>query len=74
MTTITIPKKEYQKILDKALRYEYLRQLMEKDIFSPPPTKNIGEIINAFKSTKKYNQQFINALEKGLERSSYFRK
>ncbi|PIP92044.1 hypothetical protein COW77_02130 [Candidatus Wolfebacteria bacterium CG18_big_fil_WC_8_21_14_2_50_39_7] len=74
MATITISKKEYQKLLDKALRYEYLRQLMEGDIFSPPPTKNIGEIISAFRATKRYNQQFINALEKGLRRSSYFKK
>lgn len=74
MTTITISKKEYQKLLDKSLRYEYLRQLMESDIFSAPPTKNIGEIVSAFKGIGKYNQQFINALGKGLGRSSYFKK
>jgi hypothetical protein len=74
MVTITIPKKEYQKLLDKALRYEYLRQMMEKDLFSPPPTKNVGEIISAFKGAKKYNRQFIGALEKGLKRSPYFKK
>ncbi len=73
MATITISKKEYQEILDKAFRYEYLRQLMDGDIFSPP-TKNIGEIVKAFKATKKYNRQFINALEKGLRRSSCFKK
>lgn len=74
MATITVSKKEYQKVLDKALRYEYLRQLMEGDIFSPPPTKNIGEIIGAFKGVKRYNQQFVKTLEKGLSRSSYFKK
>lgn len=74
MTTITISKKEYQKIVDKALRYEYLRQLIESDIFSPPPTKNIGGIISAFRNTGKYSQQFVKALEKGLRRSSYFAK
>jgi hypothetical protein len=74
MATITISKKEYQEILDKALRYEYLRQLIEDDIFSAPPTKNINEIINTFRGAGKYNQRFIKALEKGLKRSSYFRK
>ncbi|MEK7657931.1 MAG: hypothetical protein AAB366_01930 [Patescibacteria group bacterium] len=74
MSIITISKKEYQKLLDKSLRYEYFRQLMENDIFSPPPTRYIAEIINAFKITKRYNRQFIEKLEKGLKRSSYFRK
>lgn len=74
MVTITISKKEYQRLLDKALRYEYLRQLLESDIFSPPPTKNIGEIVNAFKATRKYNRPFIKGLEKGLKRSLYFKK
>lgn len=74
MTTITISKKQYKKLLDKELRLEYLFQILKDDIFSPPPTKNIGEVIGAFKATKKYNQPFIKALEKGLGRSSYFRK
>lgn len=74
MTTITISKKEYQKLLDKAMRYEYLRQLMGGNIFSPPPTRNIGEIVGAFKGVGKYNQQFLRSLEKGLKRSSYFKK
>ncbi|MEK7481914.1 MAG: hypothetical protein AAB607_01025 [Patescibacteria group bacterium] len=74
MTTITISKKEYQKVLDKALRYEYLSQLLEGDIFSPPPTKNISEIISAFRATKKYNRQFIEGVKNGLRRSSYFKK
>jgi len=73
MATITISKKEYQKLLDKALRYEYLQQMMKEDIFSPPPTKNTQEIINAFEATKQYNQSFIKNLKKGLKRSSYFK-
>lgn len=74
MATITISKKEYQELFDKALRYEYFRQLIESDIFSSPPTKNIGEIVGAFKNSGKYGQQFIRSLEKGLKRSSCFKK
>lgn len=73
MVTITIPKKEYQELLEKKLRYEYLRQIMSENIFASPPTRNIKEIIGAFKATRKYNQKFTKSLERGLGRSSYFK-
>lgn len=74
--TITIPKKEYQKILEKALRYDYLRQILKEkeDIFAPPPTRDIKKIIKTFKETKLYSPEFLKSLEKGLKRSSYFKK
>jgi phage pi2 protein 07 len=72
MATITIPKKEYQELIEKKFRYEYLRQIIEEDIFSSPPTRSIKEVLKAFKGTKKYSQQFLKSLEKGLSRSSYF--
>lgn len=74
MVNITVPKKEYQKLVEKALRYEYIRQVMEGDLFASPPTKNIGEIIEEFRKTRRYNQKFLKSLEKGLERSSYFKE
>ncbi|MEW5907774.1 MAG: hypothetical protein AB1643_01135 [Patescibacteria group bacterium] len=74
MSTITISKKEYRDLMEKKLRYEYLQQLMQKDIFSPPPTKNVKEVISAFQKTKCYNKNFIKSLEKGLSRSNYFKK
>ena len=72
MTTITIPKKEYQDLVEKKFRYEYLRQIMEEDIFSSPPTKSIKEVLAAFNGTKKYNRKFLASLKKGLEKSPYF--
>jgi len=76
MSTITIPKKEYQKLIEKALRYEYLAEIIkeERDIFTPPPTRNIKEVIKSFRATKLYNPSFLKSLERGLKRSSYFRK
>ena len=74
MTTVTILKKEYQQLLDKALRYEYLRQLMEGDVFTSPPTRNSKKVVGAFEKTKLYNQKFLKSLEKGLGRSSHFKK
>ncbi len=73
MATITIPKKECQQLLERALRYDYLRQIIEEDLFASPPTRSIKEIVKAFQKTKKYNRKFIESLKKGLKRSSYFR-
>ncbi|KKS37785.1 MAG: hypothetical protein A3G49_05435 [Candidatus Sungbacteria bacterium RIFCSPLOWO2_12_FULL_41_11] len=72
MNTITIPKKEYQELVEKRIRYDYLRQMMERDLFSPPPEKNRKKIVSAFKVAEKYNQKFLKSLEKGIKRSSYF--
>ena len=74
MNTITIPKKEYRELIEKKLRYEHLRQVIEADIFAPPPMHNVQKIIGAFRATKKYNREFLRSLEKGLKRSSYFKK
>ena len=73
MVTVTISKKEYRELIEKKFRYEYLRQIIEGDIFNSPPTRNIKEVIKAFREIKKYNPEFIKSLEKGLKRSSYFR-
>lgn len=75
--TITIPKKEYEKLVTERdflrLRHEFLRNAMEGDIFSPPPTKSASTVIKGFKATGKYNKKFLESLEKGLLRSSYFK-
>ena len=72
MITVTILKKEYSELVDKKRRYEYLRQIMEGEIFASPPTKKSGEVLRAFRETRKYSQTFLKSLEKGLRRSSHF--
>ena len=74
--TITISEKEYQKLLEKALRYEYLFQILKEkdDIFAPSPTREVKEVVRSFKATGLYSSQFLKGLEKGLRRSSYFKK
>ena len=74
MATITIPKKEYRELVEKKLKYDYLRQIVEEDVFVAPPSKNAKEIIALFSATKKYNQKFIRSVAKGLKRSAYFKK
>ena len=73
MSTVTISKKEYAELTDKRFRYEYLRRIMEEDIFSPPPTRDIKEVVKNFVATKRYNKKFLAGLVKGLGRSSHFR-
>ena len=73
MVSVTIPKEEYEELRNKAQRYEYLRQILVEDIFSPPPTHNTKEVMKAFRAAKKYNGEFLESLAKGLKRSSYFK-
>ena len=73
MATVTIPKKEYEELIEKKLRYEYLRDIMEGDIFASPPTRGVDDILTAFKATRRYNQKFLKSLKEGLRRCSYFR-
>lgn len=74
MSTVTIPKKEYKELMEKKLVFEYLKEIIEKGIFSPPPTKGKKTVIKAFQETGLYKKEFLTSLEKGLSRSNYFRK
>lgn len=73
MSTITISKKEYRELLEKKIRYENLKRVMEEDVFSSPPTRNLEEILSAFRASRKYNKNFLKSLKRGLERSSHFK-
>ncbi len=73
MNKITISEKEYKELSQKAMRYEYLKEVIEgrEDIFSSPPTKDPKEVVKAFRKTGKYSSAFLKSLERGLKRSSY---
>lgn len=72
MSTVTIPKKEYKELLEKKLRYEYLRQVIEGNIFAPPTIRNAKKVISALRSSGLYNRKFLASVKKGLERSQFF--
>ena len=74
VATTVIQKKEYRQLVEKALRYDYLRQILEEDIFASPLTRNVKKVIESFNKTGLYNKRFLKSLEKGLERFSYFRQ
>ena len=66
MDTITLPKKTYQSLLEKALRYERLSGIVQdkESIFAPPATKSITAIMKSLKSNGRYNPMFLKSLEK----------
>jgi DNA polymerase III delta prime subunit len=74
MVTVTIPKRKYEELLEKAMRYEYVRHVLKDDIFSSPPTRDKRKILDEFEKSGKYNKKFLESLEKGMSRSSYFKK
>ena len=72
--TITIPQTEYWALRQKSIRYDGLREFVKQDLFSPPFTRDAKEVMRAFRATGKYRKDFLKDLEKGLKRSSYFRR
>ncbi|MBI2050546.1 MAG: hypothetical protein HYT31_01955 [Parcubacteria group bacterium] len=70
--SVTLTKREYEDLLDAKLRFEFLRHTLTDDVFSPPPTRDAGEVVRAFKETSKYSEQFFERLEYSLARSSHF--
>lgn len=73
MNTVTIPKKKYQELMSKAMRYDYFQTVLSEDLFASPPAHSADEVVKGFKSTGRYNPDFIKSLQKGLEHSDYFK-
>ncbi len=74
MGNVTISNKEYLKLSEKAMRYEYIHQLLTEDLFVSPPEKSVKNIMKTFGASKKHSPHFLKSLEAGLRRSSYFKK
>ena len=70
MNTITIPKKEYAKLKKEASAYHKLARI----VFTPPPRAPIKEVIEDFRKTGLYTENFLKDLEDGLGRSSHYAK
>ena len=73
---ITITKEKYQKLLEKADRFEVIQKLIDDglDFFQKPASKNISAIIKEMNKTAKYSKGFLKSLESGLKKSAYFSK
>ncbi len=69
MATVTIPKKEYDRLKSQALAY----RKMAKSLFSAVLKDPIQEVVEDFKTTGLYNKAFLKDLESGLRKSSYLK-
>ena len=70
MSTVTIPKNEYQKLRRQADAYRRLTaQVFEKVIGDP-----VGEVVDDFRKTDLYSKDFLSDLFSGLRKSSYVRR
>ena len=67
METITIPKEEYIQLKRIADAYKQIAG----NVFQNINQDSIDDIINDFKDTDLYSEEFIDDLKNGLENSSY---
>ena len=72
MVKVTIPKTEYNQLLEIKEKYKALKKASIFDLFEKPTTKGTKKIIDEFRSTGLYNEKFLKGLENGLSESSYF--
>ncbi len=70
METITIPKKEYKKLVSKANAYDKLA----KDFFESVVEDSVEKVASDFTKTDLYTQDFINDLKEGLNKSSFSKR
>lgn len=73
---VTITKEKYEKLRQKAERFEVIQKLAfnDQELFREPATKNIPEIIRGMEKTKRYSKAFLKSLASGLKKSDYFSK
>lgn len=68
--TITLSKTEYQRLKAQAKAYQ---KIMSK-FFELALRNSIKEVIEDFRRTNLYSEEFLKDLESGLKKSSYFKK
>ena len=75
MSVVTIPKTKYDALKKKARAYDILaKKAKNGTFFDIPATKNITAITKAFRASGRYNEKFIESVEKGLKQSIYFKE
>ena len=67
MDNITISKKEYSKLRTKAKAYEKLAGEVFRNVLKDP----VKEVVDDFRKTGLYTDEFLIDFENGLRKSSY---
>lgn len=66
MSTVTLTKKEYKQLKRRAEAYELIRQIIEEDLFLPPPVRSRQKIMSEFKRTGLYSKKSLKNLSHAL--------
>ena len=70
MAQVTLPKTEYEQLKKQARAYrKFASELFEMIIQDP-----IEEVVEDFRKTNLYAEDFLKDLESGLQKSSYSKK
>ena len=70
METITIPKNEYRKLISKAKAYQKLAE----HFFEGALGASAKDVVEDFRKTNLYTEEFLADLEKGLKKSTYLKQ
>ncbi len=72
MSTVTISKTEYTTLKRRAEAYDRIVAVATDELFAAPPVRSRRTVMQALKSTRRYNKNFLASIGKGLRRSNYF--
>ncbi|MGR3318599.1 MAG: hypothetical protein ACUZ8O_08980 [Candidatus Anammoxibacter sp.] len=67
MPNVTIPEKEYQKLKQQSKAYEKLTKRLFESVVRTP----VDEVIEDFRKSNIYTEDFLKDIEDGLRKSSY---
>ena len=69
MTTVTIPKNEYQSLKRQSAAYRKIAS----QLFKAVVRDDVASVVRDFTATGLYTKEFLASLERGLSKSSYSR-
>jgi len=70
MVEVAIPKTEYKRLKRQAMAYRRFAEKFFESIIKDP----IEEVVEDFRKTNLYTEDFLKDLESGLRKSSYAKK
>ena len=74
MSTITLPRTEYINLKSRAEAFDKMVAEIQPSLLFAPTEKSRKKVITEFSKTKLYNKKFLESLNRGLKRSSFFTK
>ena len=70
MSQVTVPKTKYEQLKKQAAAYRLFAAKLFESVLKDP----VGQVVEDFRKTNLYTEDFIKDLESGLRKSSYIKK